>query len=123
MKTIALMAMAPILCFTADASEKEPQIGFTVTEVPASVRALRFTFSCPDDLSVQTTWVAQKVDSLAAGKILHTTAHSTNGPLTTTSLKRPANGWPLGLYRLEIDCEGKVIHVQHFLVVEEIAKR
>lgn len=94
-------------------------VGFAFTELPPSVRELRYAFACPDGLEIEMCWIAQDVgDAAPANFVIGRVAVTTRGPLNVARLSRPKNGWPLGLYRLELRRSGKAFHTVYYAIEE-----
>ena len=104
--------------FGPDATQSQvAKLGMTCTELPSSIKEVRFVFSCPDGRQLEGRWIAENVGDVAppnylVGKVVTTT----KGPLNVFSLTRPTNGWPLGLYRLEIREGEHLVHIEKYII-------
>ena len=100
-----------------------PKLGLHFTELPASIKELRFAFECKDGLQIEARWIAQNVgDAAPANSLIAKVKMVTRGPLNLARLSRPTNGWPLGLYRLELWHNQKPFHTVRY-VIEQLDAR
>jgi hypothetical protein len=87
------------------------------TELPPTIKELRFLFACEDGLQVKAMWFAENVgDAAPRNFLIAENSLTTKGPLNVVSLTRPTNGWPLGLYRLEIRQGDQLIHAERYII-------
>ncbi len=94
-----------------------PKLGLAFTELPTSIKEIRFVFECEDGLEIETRWIAQNVgDAAPANYEIGKMTMVTRGPLNVTSFSRPNNGWPLGLYRLELWHNTKLFHTEYYVI-------
>lgn len=94
-----------------------PKIGLHFTELPNSIKVLRNVFECEDGLKIEARWIAQDVGDVApANSLIAKVEMVTRGPLNVAQLSRPTNGWPLGLYRLELWHQQKSIHTVYYAI-------
>jgi len=104
----------------ATAAESEsagPKLGFAFTELRPSIEELRFAFECEDGLEIEVRWIAQNVGKAAPPNyVIGTHQTVTRGPLNLARLSRPTNGWPLGLYRLELVHNGIPFHIRYYVI-------
>jgi len=98
----------------------QPQVAkldMTFTELPSSIKEVRFLFSCQDGRQLEGRWIAENVGDVAPPNYLVGKKKlTTKAPLNVFSLTRPTNGWPLGLYRLEIRDGEHLIHVEKYII-------
>ena len=114
--TYALLAASSSV-LAAQPASAGPKLGLSFTELQPSVKMLRFAFECQDGLEIEARWIAQNVGKSAPPNyVIGTYTMVTRGPLNITTLSRPTNGWPLGLYRLELVHNGTVFHVEHYVI-------
>ena len=111
---LAVLMAGPSMAVPA---ENGPKLGLSFTELPPTVPELRFAFACPDGLEVEVRWIAENVGDVAPpNSEIARLVLVTKGPLNLARFTRPTNGWPLGLYRLELRHEGKVFHTVRYVI-------
>jgi hypothetical protein len=102
-----------------DTSPSSIQLGLHFTELPKTIKELRYAFECEDGLEIEARWIAQNVGEAApANYLIGKVKMKTQGPLNLAQLSRPTNGWPLGLYRLELWHNQKLIHTVYYVIEE-----
>ena len=120
-----MMAAFSAMCLAAPAGEsaagsaEKPvaKLQVSYTELPPTVKELRFLFACDDGLQIQGLWFAENVgDAAPRNYLIDETSLTTRGPLNVISLSRPTKGWPLGLYRLEIRHGDQVLHAERYII-------
>jgi len=122
MLSISMVLAGTLLAIQNGANAEEstsvgPKLGFAFTELRPSIEELRFAFECEDGLEIEARWIAQNVGEAAPPNyVIGTYKMVTRGPLNMVSLSRPKNGWPLGLYRLELVHKGKPFHLRHYVI-------
>lgn len=123
------VAVASLCCATltpdvmAEEISADPQVSFSYVELPKTIKQLRFVFACQDGQEIETRWIAENVgDAAPPNSLIARTSMVTHGPLNVAQLTRPTNGWPLGLYRLELWRHHKPFHAVHF-VIEDLDAR
>ena len=106
---------------TKDATAKEAStiIAKSCVELPTSIAALKFVFVYPNDDVVEVRWVAENVKDVSAEYLIYAKKHDVKPPLNKFTLTKPTNGWPEGLYRVDILHEGRILHAQRYLLVPE----
>jgi hypothetical protein len=113
----AMVAAATRIAAAADPASTGPTLGLAFTELPPSIEQLRFAFACEDGFEIEVRWIAQNVDEAAPPNYVIATKNLvTRKPLNLVTLSRPTNGWPLGLYRLELIHNNEPFHVEHFVI-------
>ncbi len=101
----------------ADTTTDVPALGLQFTELPASIKELRYAFECQDGLEIEVRWIAQNVGDVAPPDTLIAKVNMVaRGPLNLARLSRPTNGWPLGLYRLELWHQGKPFQTVRYVI-------
>jgi hypothetical protein len=101
----------------ADSAVDGPRLGLNFTELPRSVKQLRFVFELEDGLEIDAVWIAQNVGDVApANSVIARAEMVTRGPLNVAALSRPKNGWPLGLYRLELRHQQQTFHTVYYVI-------
>ena len=118
----AILAILFCVTITGDGTAAEPvvenpRLGLHFVELPPTIDRLRFVFACPDGLEIEAKWVAQNVGDVAPpNTLIDSVKMKTQGPLNVVQLSRPTNGWPLGMYRLELSHNNKTFHVVRYVI-------
>ncbi|MEM8944196.1 MAG: hypothetical protein AAGD11_03360 [Planctomycetota bacterium] len=98
-------------------SAESPKVAMNYVELPSTIEELRFAFSVADGIAVEHRWIAEDVGAAAPANYEIARLNAiTKRPLNLARLSRPTNGWPLGLYRLELVHNKQVFHTVHFMV-------
>jgi hypothetical protein len=112
--TVVWQAMLFATTVVAEPPPGSPKLGLHFTELPTSIKDFRFAFECKDVLAIEARWIAQNVgDATPVNSRIGKVKMATHGALDVAQRSRPMNGWPIGLYRLELWHNQRPLHTAH----------
>lgn len=115
---VLILAVLSVTTTPACAQAAAPfDTDYALTQVPPSVKELKYLIKVPDGVPIEISWVAESIGNAAPPNYeLARLDTITKGPLLYTCYSRPKNGWPIGIYRLDFLHKGKVFHTVRFAV-------
>ena len=87
--------------------------------LPASLPKVTFYFRAPAGTKLTGAFIAEDVGKAAPKNFVIDSATVTAADkMTTFSLGRPTNGWPIGQYRLEVKHGDTLVHTERFVIMD-----
>jgi hypothetical protein len=89
--------------------------------LPTSLPKVTFYFRAPGGTKLTGTFIAEELVKKGSEKnivIASATVTTQDKMAATFTLPRPAQGWPIGQYRLEIKHGDKLVHSERFMILD-----
>ncbi|WNG33584.1 hypothetical protein F0U61_08075 [Archangium violaceum] len=88
--------------------------------LPTNLPKVTFYFRAPGGTKLTGSFIAEDVGKAAPKNFVidSATVTAVDKMAATFTLARPAKGWPIGQYRLEVKHGDKLVHVERFMMLD-----